>query len=111
MYTDRFNTLWVTRVQYDNHVEKHASEHGGEDNYLQEVRDAMAQVRAQPDDLVTGWMGNFQSGPKRRAATITYLGEDDNKRKYRVHIARSSGQPRILVVTNNGEVVTYHKND
>ena len=107
-YADRLNTRWVTRAEYDNHVRKHARQHGGEDNYLHEVSSAMAQVRAQPRDLRTGH--DFLSGVRGRDARITYLGEDNNKHRYRVDV-RKSNNPRLLVVTNNWEVVTYHRNN
>jgi len=114
-----YNTRWASQTVYDTHVREHASQHKGVDNYLQEVRDAMVQEKAQPRDIVTGHQ--FTSNGRR--ATITYLGGEDNNAKYRVTVG---GTPRCLVVTDNGptvvqinrtllrfvhlrDVVTYHK--
>lgn len=64
----------------------------------------MVQVVAQPADI---WTGHQFTSNGRPGATITYLGKEDNKHKYRV---TAGSNDRCLAVTDGDwEVVTYHK--
>ena len=103
VFYDAKGTPWHSKEVHDDHVKKHASQHGGVETYLSEVQAAYQQVRNQQ-------FGGFQS--VGRNATIAYLGEQNNKHEYEIVITRSNGtvtKRRLILTDVDWSVVTYHK--